>query len=607
MADITPTKIDYNLRSFSDIKDGLNNYIKQYYPDAFEDFTENSLGQLFVEIIAGASEILNYQIDRNVQETRLESAQLRKSILQHAKTLGLKIPNNRGSVTVCDFSVKVPAAGDSFSLDYTPILKAGTQVIGGGQVFELMDDIDFSSDISLFGYKNRSIIPNIDANEVVQNYTLTKREIVFNGLSKIYSKIITNRESVPFYSITLPDTNVIGIDSIIVVNGINNQTPTIDQFYDDNLRWYEVDYLLQDRIFNEIGTYDNLKAGDWKLVNKKFITEFTDKGFCKITFGGGDPNSTLFSSAMSSGVNNGLNAYIDNTSLGEILPINTQVFIKYKVGGGTSSNIGANVLNTIGNVNIFVNGVDSTINQRVARSLTVTNPIGAFGGADAPSTEQIRYMISYNFSAQDRAVTLTDYLLQVYKMPPKFGRPFRVNTMKIDNKVMISILGLNSDGKLDNQSTNVLKENIANWISQKRMINDYVEIKDGRIFNLGYQISVYIDENIPSNIIAKNVINEVIKFHDIQNRQMGENIYLGYLIEAINNVTGVINVIDYKLYNKVNNGYSLNEIEQPLKEQNTREIQLIDNTLFNSQDAMFEIKYPEKDIVVLLKKKNQLG
>jgi hypothetical protein len=607
MADITPTKIDYNLRSFTDIKDGLNNYIKQYYPDAFEDFTENSLGQLFVEIIAGASEILNYQIDRNVQETRLESAQLRKSILQHAKTLGLKIPNNRGSVTVCDFSVKVPAAGDSFSLDYTPILKAGTQVIGGGQVFELMDDIDFSSDVSLFGYKNRSIIPNIDANEVVQNYTLTKREIVFNGLSKVYSKIITNRESVPFYSITLPDTNVIGIDSIIVVNGINNQTPTVDQFYNDNLRWYEVDYLLQDRIFNEIGTYDNLKAGDWKLVNKKFITEFTDKGFCKITFGGGDPNSTLFSSAMSSGVNNGLNAYIDNTSLGEILPINTQVFIKYKVGGGTSSNIGANVLNTIGNVNIFVNGVDSTINQRVARSLTVTNPIGAFGGADAPSTEQIRYMISYNFSAQDRAVTLTDYLLQVYKMPPKFGRPFRVNTMKIDNKVMISILGLNSDGKLDNQSTNVLKENIANWISQKRMINDYVEIKDGRIFNLGYQISVYIDENIPSNIIAKNVINEVIKFHDIQNRQMGENIYLGYLIEAINNVTGVINVIDYKLYNKVNNGYSLNEIEQPLKDQNTREIQLIDNTLFNSQDAMFEIKYPEKDIVVLLKKKSQLG
>jgi uncharacterized protein YsxB (DUF464 family) len=88
---------------------------------------------------------------------------------------------------------------------------------------------------------------------------------------------------------------------------------------------------------------------------------------------------------------------------------------------------------------------------------------------------------------------------------------------------------------------------------------------------------------------------------------MGENIYLGYLIEAINNVTGVINVIDYKVYNKVNNGYSLNEIEQPLKDQNTREIQLIDNTLFNSQDAMFEIKYPEKDIVVLLKKKSQLG
>ena len=81
---------------------------------------------------------------------------------------------------------------------------------------------------------------------------------------------------------------------------------------------------------------------------------------------------------------------------------------------------------------------------------------------------------------------------------------------------------------------------------------------------------------------------------------MAQNIYLAQLIEQINNVPGVLNVIDIKVYNKVGGGlYSLNEVSQPYLDSTTKQINLLGlYTLFADPDSMFEIKYPEKDIRV---------
>jgi hypothetical protein len=606
------TKLDYNKRTFLEIKTGLENYVKKYYPDSFKDFTENDLGILFIELMAGSSEILSFNTDRAFQETQLDNAQQRKSILGIAKNLGVKIPNKRASVTMVDFSVKVPAKGDTFATEYLPIIKAGTQVTGGGKVFELLEDIDFSSNVSNNGVANRLIIPNLDASELVQNYTITKREIVYNGATKIFNRTIRSNDFKPFFEIILPDTNVIEIDSIINLNGTNNATPSLDSFYDDDLRFFEVDYLLQDRIFladNNLPTDQGsiLKPAKWKKIKRKFIKEFTDKSFCKITFGGGNGQIDLFQTVMSNnGIYNGLDGYLQNSALGEIPSIDTQIFVKYRVGGGSTSNLGANTLTTLGNINLTVNGSDSRVNQQVIRSLTVNNPIPALGGADAPSIEDIRNMISYNYSAQDRCITLNDYLVRIFQMPGKFGGAFKSNVYKIDNKISIKLLGINPDGTLNNTSNNILKENMAEYLSQYRSMNDYVEIDNGQIINLSTIFTLFIDEHIPSNQIALNAITTIKEYFNILNSNMNEDINLSNLIENVNNVKGVNNIIDYKFYNLIGNGYSLNEINQPYIDETTREIKLINNTLYSSMDSMFEIKNPEKNIKLILKKKNQL-
>jgi hypothetical protein len=50
------------------------------------------------------------------------------------------------------------------------------------------------------------------------------------------------------------------------------------------------------------------------------------------------------------------------------------------------------------------------------------------------------------------------------------------------------------------------------------------------------------------------VISVVEQYMNINKYQMGENIYLSSLIELINNVGGVLNVVDLRIYNKIGQG-----------------------------------------------------
>lgn len=612
-------KISFNKRTFTEYRDDLVLMVKEMYPEVFKDFTDSSVGSVLIDLNAGVANNLSVNTDRMFQETQLENAQQRQSILNIAKNLGFNIPGKRASVTVVDFSVQVPVKGDRPNESYLPIIQAGAQVVGGGKTFETSDVIDFGSAFSILGDPNRSEVPNFDGNGIIQSYRITKREVLVNGGTQIFKKVIRDTETTPFYSLNLPDSDVIQIDSIILLPGTNySGNPTDAVFADAANRYYEVDYLAQQRVFVDDpngGTITSttggtgIKAGKWIDVTKKFIKEFTSGGFCKITFGGGNGEQDFFLSGMAKvGVTNQqfLNNYLLNTSLGEKLRKDYTLFIKYRTGGGVSSNIGSTVLNAVGNVNMLVNGSRDDFNRAIRRSLKVNNPIPAIGGNDGLSIEQIRNLIKYNFSSQFRDVTINDYLSQVYKMPGKYGSPFKANAFKENNKVVISIIGLGTDGKLNNTSNTLLKENIAEYLTEYRMINDYIEVRDGQIYNLALTFDLFISDSVNQGELANNVIQAVSDYFNVNNEQMNQDIFLGDLLNSINDINGVINILSTKVYNKVGNGYSLNEINQEYANASTKEIKLINNTVYSSEDSMFEIKYPQKDIVLYLRKKTEL-
>ena len=602
-------KINYYNRNFADVRQELIGFVKQYYPNTLNDYNDASVGLMLLELNAAIGDMLSFQTDRMFQETQIDFAQERSSILSMARTFGLKVPGKRPSMTLADFSVIVPVNGDTFDISYAPIIRRGAQISGSGKVFETTDEIDFSSPFTTGGIPNRTIIPNFDNNNNILSYTITKREIVTNGFTKIFKKVITENDVRPFYEVILPDDNVLSINSIITLEGTNYTTnPSTSSFYNEDLRWYEVNALADDIVFipdnTVISDNSTVKPGKFKRVDQRFIKEYTDNGFTKVIFGGGTQDiSALSEFGVNKSLVNRIGDFINNLSLGLTLTANKTMFISYRVGGGASTNIGPNVLNTINSIEMFVNGANSSTNQSVRNSLTVNNPLPALGGKDEPSIEELRNLVRYNFASQERCVTIEDYKVRIALMPGEFGVPFRNNIMEIQNKIRVYILTLDSNGKLSSTTNTTLKENIATYLSNYRMLNDYVEVSNGKVFNLGFEVDLFVDKQFSQSEIIGQVINTITEYFDINKWGMGDNIYIAQLIEEINNVAGVLNIVDLRVYNKVGQGkYSSNEVSQPYVSDETRQIDLLgEYTLFGDPVGMFEIKYPSNDIRVRVK------
>ena len=601
--------INYSARNFADMRSELINMVRQYYPDIFNDFNDASVGMMLIELNAAVGDMLSFNTDRKFQETQIDYAEERSSVLSMARTFGLKIPGKRPSITIVDFSVIVPPFGDTFDISYAPLILAGSQVSGAGKIFETTDDIDFSSPFTIGGVPNRLIIPNFDSNANLINYTLTKREIVLNGFTKVFKRVINSSDVRPFLEVILPDNNVLSIDSIITLDGTNyTREPSPEQFLDVTKKWYEMSALAESDVFIEdnskVSDNAGIRPGKWITTTKKFISEYTDLGFTKIIFGGGNQDtSSLCDFDTNTALVNQIGDFINNMSLGETPSANTTMFIKYRIGGGSDANVGPNVLTKLGIINMVVNGSNQTINNAVKTSLKVNNAFPALGGRDVPSINEVRNLVRYNFSSQNRAVTIKDYQSRIALMPGKFGVPFRCGVYEEKNKINIYILGLDADSKLTNSSTSALRDNISTYLADYRMLNDYISVSNGKIINLSFEVDLFVDKKIPQSQIISQVITNIQNFMNISKYEMGDNIYLSPLIETINNVGGVLNVIDLRVYNKVGEGkYSVNEIQQPYIDNETRQIDISgEYTLFGDSVSMFEVRFPNIDIRVRVK------
>jgi hypothetical protein len=601
-------KISYTNRDFASIRQDLVNLTKEYYPELVKNTNDASIFSVLLDLNAAVSDNLHFHIDRVWQETMLDFAQQKQSLFHIAKTYGLRIPGNRPSVSLCDFSINVPVKGDKEDERYLGIIRAGVQVTGAGIYFETIDDIDFSSSYNSKGESNRLKIPNFDANNRLISYTITKREAVVNGFSKIYRKVITSQDQKPFLKIYLPEQNVLGVTSIIHKEGVNYaNNPSSSEFNSNTNRWYEVKNLMENKVFipdsTSISDRNNFKSGVFVDVNNKFVTELTPEGFYSITFGSGTVNQLdNLDNYINGNLKVNLSSYLNNTSLGAIPKIGTTIFIKYRIGGGIESNLGVGVINTINDVEFSVNGPNETINSQVLNSLRVTNVTPAIGGADKPTVEEIRQMISYNFSAQNRAVTLNDYKSLIETMPSLFGAPAKVNVIEEDNKIKIKLLSYDENGNLTNLVSTTLKNNIMNYLSQYRMINDYIEIATGEVIDLGVELDVIIDKNVISTEVIREIITKMIDYFSIDKRKMGDPLFVNDLNKTISSeINGIVNITDIRIYNKIGDTYSDAQVSQTYKDTTTKEILQSDSIIYMKPNQIFQIRYPNKDIRIRVK------
>jgi hypothetical protein len=510
-------------------------------------------------------------------------------------------------VALVDFSITVPVYGDTEDLRYCGILRRGSQVNGAGQVFETVSDIDFASPISSDGVPNRLKIPNFDSNNRLLNYTIVKRETVVNGTTKVFKRVITANDIKPFFELFLPERNVLGVTSVLLKDGTQYaNVPTAEEFLGLENRWYEVKALVEDRVFIEDPTKvsDNpgIKVGKYVQTNTKFISEFTPEGFCKLTFGGGSQSADeQLREFARNGFELNLYKYSNNFALGSTLKANSTLFIQYRIGGGTGSNLGVNVITQIGTINFNVNGPSTSVNTSVINSLSCTNVTAAIGGAPAPTTEEVRNLVTFNFSAQNRAVTINDYESLIRTMPSQFGAPAKVTITEENNKIKIKMLSYDETGRLTEVVSNTLKNNVANYLSNYRMINDYISIETANVIDLAFTIDVVLDNSQNQGAVITQIVDNVTNFMSPSVRNLGENVNISELRRILQSQNGVITLSNISVFNKVGGEYSSSQTSQRYSDSETKQIELIDDTIFAEPSQTYQVRYPGKDISVRVK------
>ncbi len=600
-------KISYTTRDFQSIRTELINFTRTYYPELIDNFNDASVFSALLDLNAAVSDNLQFNIDRSIQETVLQYAQQRSSIFNIARTYGLKVPGQRPSVALVDFSITVPAFGDKEDLRYCGILRRGSQVSGAGQVFETVYDIDFASAINADGFPNRLKIPNFDSNNKLLNYTIVKRETIVNGITKVYKRVMTPNDVKPFFEMFLPEKNVLGVTSVLLKDGTQYANmPSSQEFLGLDNRWYEVKALIEDRVFIEdptkVSDQPGIKVGRYITTSDKFITEYTPEGFMKMTFGGGTQSADeQLREFARNGYNLNLYKYSNNLALGSTVKANTTMFIQYRIGGGTGSNLGVNVITQIGTVSFFVNGPSDSVNTSVVNSLSCINVTAAIGGAASPTTEEVRNLVSFNFSAQNRAVTVNDYDSLIRTMPSQFGAPAKAAITEENNKIKIKMLSYDDSGKLTEIVSNTLKNNVANYLSNYRMINDYISVETASVIDLSMNLDVVLDNSQNQGAVISQIVNIVSTYFDPSHRQMGQNVYISEIRRQIQSENGVISVSSIQVFNKVGGQYSSSQTSQKYLDSETREIDLIDETIFAEPSQTYQVRFPGKDINVRVK------
>lgn len=649
-------RIQYSNRNYDEIRNSLVDVTKRYYSDIFNSLNDASIGQWIIDLNADIFDTLMYAIDRAYQETSINSANNRESLLNIARSLGVKIPGPKSALVEIELSCILPlnvsavegsdnnqAIADE---SYAPFIKRGSLFSDGRNTFELLEDIDFKTQFDSNGMSNRQIIPRRNSNGEIVSYKYKKLATATAGQSKIYKRFITGSDIEPFFTITLQDTNILGVESIILKQGRTlSSNPATAEFFVDResyedkegkpvQRFFEVDNLVdqyrfgyeEQEVSSKDGKYtyyspvwDVIDAididgvlepiriaarGKWKRLKNKFITEYADNGYLNITFGSGLCNQygTIPDSAVEY-TQYRMSRMEANDYMGVLPEPNTTMYVLYRTGGGEMTNIGANTLTNIISLSVAIDGncndaEDARKKASVRNSIEVTNPSQSYGGKDAPTNDEIRYMTKYISAAQNRCVTLSDYYARLMQMPAKYGLPFRVGVVEENNKVVIYSLGLDADGKLTSLLSERVAENMKEYLSNYRMINDYVEIRSGRIINISFEIDVYIDKSYDNSEVSKRIIELVRDYMDIRKHQMGEDIFIGDLEKEISKLDGVQNLIELRCYNKVGNGYSETQISQQFVSNvdstdvdNEIDLRESDKTLFSEAGTLFEIKY----------------
>ena len=607
--------ITYTGRDFNSFRNDLINYSRTYFPDTYTDFSPDSTGMLFIEMASYIGDVLSFYLDNQIQETFIQYARQESNLFDLAYMLGYRPKVTTAAAATITLYQQIPSTTDGAGAtvpDFTYTLKipSGFQISSNtnSSIKFITEDVcDFSisssqdpTDVSIF---------SLSGNEPYR-YLLKKTRKAISATINSTTAAFTSPTK--FTTLNINSSNIIGI---------------LDVFDSSGNEWYEVLNLAQDCVFTTQvnASYNDPNAVQddapnllgLKQTQRRFTSRFLSSTTLQLGFGAGtvtdndenlipNPNNVgtglAFSKDKLTAAYSPLNFMFTDTY--GIAPSNTILTVRYLTGGGLAANVGSGTLTTFNNSNIvFVNPglASNAVADEIFNSVAVTNINAADGGKGADTIEILRQNALGNFQSQLRTVTQQDYLIRALSMPANIGtiakahvQPTKVAEYQLGELPSILdmyVLSYDSTKKLRTASQS-LKQNLKTYLSEYRMINDSIKIKDAYVINIACEFDIIVLPNFNNNDVVVKCINSLISYFSIDNWNINQPIMLKDINIILDRVEGVQTVVKVEVKNIAGASMGYSDYSYDLLAATNQGV------IYPSIDPMiFELKYPQSDIV----------
>ena len=601
--------ISYLNKTFSDFKSTLQQYAKTYFPTTYNDFTESTPGNMFIEMASYVGDVTSFYLDTQTQENFLLYAKEKENLYALSYVMGYRPKASYASTTNIDVYQLVPTIIDLLpgttypdTVNYGLIIPANTVITSNstGVKFLTTETIDFT---------------NTSSAEIVyvDPYFLIKKSVPVIS-AEIKSTTINFSGNQKFATSNITDTSIL---QILNVTGS-----------DGNI-WYEVPYLAQSTIFTKVAnpsypTDPTPYLLQLQKVPRRFVSRILSDNTLQLEFGAGlsqdksDSQIIPTPDTIQLGLVPGISLLTNNYNEASVmftqeygLVPSGSLLVNYIVGGGITSNVPVNDLTIIDISGVYfkngtppVPGLATTVQNSVASN----NPFPSTGGRNGDTVDEIRQNALYAYSTQLRAVTKDDYIVRALSMPPSYGTISKAyitqefaknnsqqtvahtqpgNPLSLD----LYVLSFNSNKQLIQAST-TLKQNLVTYINEYRMVTDAINIRDAFYINIGVNFDIAILSGFSNKEVLTNCISTLQYYFNIDKWQINQPIILSDIMSKLLQVRGVQSVVKLEIVNKQDpTGVTYSQYGYDIAGA-TR-----NGNIYPSMDpAIFEIRYPNTDI-----------
>ena len=590
----------YLAKDYVGLKRDLLQHARTFYSDRIQDFSESSVGGLFIDLAASVGDTLTFYLDHQFKELSWSDAVETANIERHIRNAGVKIGVASPANVNLTFLIEVPAVLDNnaYVPDWssTPKILARTEVESRNSItFITVEDLDFAETDS---YGNRKAVISIGSTATNGNPTsfiLSRDVIATSGLIAEESFSFSD-DYVPFRSIALANGNVSQILSVTDSDGND---------------YYEVDSLTQDTAYKPIKNFgrdsDSVPFVYTPIAApRRFMTTTSIVGRkTSLMFGGGDetastedalPDPTKFAMPMYG--NTAVTRFsIDPRSLLKskttgVSPRNTTITVTYRHGGGFEHNVAANNIRKISTLRTtFPSTALPGTATSIRASTEVINSLAASGGSTAPTVDEMRTLIPAARNSQQRIVSKDDLLARVFSLPTMFGkvekagiRPNPFNPLA----TVLHIASISQAGILE-QSSDTLKKNLSTYLNEFRLISDAIDILDCSVVDYTISVKIVVIPNSNPIDIAAQVRSNIANVMNTKRFTVDQPIILSDLSLAIINTPGVLSLVDTSFASKRISNLS---VEFDFTLNTSRGI------VVPPPGAVFELANPNTDIIV---------